>query len=173
MQWFRLRPTFEIVLDETRDEAIEKLRQEYSRSGRNESFLMFGEYGEMHLPIAEHRLWSPHLSFYVMDHEQQSRVHGRFAPRLEVWTLLWIIYLLMTFSAFFGLVLAYSQWTIGETMWGLGVAILGATIIASIYIVAHVGQQWSSDQMQTLRNQLDRTLELAGVRCHLDSPGAS
>ncbi len=164
MQWFRLRPTFEIVLGDARSEVIEKLAAECKRSRRAEAFVMFGEYGELHLPKTEHRLWSPHLSFYVVADDEASFIRGRFAPRLEVWTLLWIVYLLMAFSAFFGLVLAYSQWTLGQSFWGLGIPILGIVVIVAIYMVAHVGQQWSSDQMMTLKTQLDRTLELAGVQ---------
>lgn len=164
MQWFILRPTFEISIAETRSEVIEKLRTYAARHRGDVTFQMFGEYGELHLPSEEHRLWSPHLSFYVAEREPKSLIHGRFAPRLDVWTFVWIVYLAMAFTAFFGAVLAYSQWVVEESPWGIYVTILGCLTIAAIYCIAHVGQQWSSDQMQALRDQLDRRLLEAGVQ---------
>ncbi len=159
----KLRPTFEIPLADGRQQVIEKLRNEYQRIAPSDLFQMFGEYGELHLPSIEHRLWSPHLSFYVAERDRVSLIHGRFAPRLEVWTLVWIIHLAMAFTAFFGLALAYSQWFVGESLWGLAVAIMAALVIVTLYIVASIGQQWSADQMASLKDRLDELLERAGV----------
>jgi hypothetical protein len=172
-QWWRLRPTFEIPLDSSRSEAIEKLRGEYERTNNGASFLMFGEYGELHLPAEEHRLWSPHLSFYVTEHDEQVLVRGRYAPRLDVWTLIWIVYLLMAFSVFFGLIIAYCQWALHESMWGVWVAIVGLIAIVLCYVVAHIGQQLSVDQMESLRVQLEGILRSAGVRTREPSPMAN
>lgn len=159
----QLRPTFEIPLKDVRPEAIDKLAAEFARRGKGDNFLMHGEYGELHLPAAEHRLWSPHLSFYVSEREALGLIHGRFAPRLDVWTFVWVLYLAMAFSAFFGLALAYSQWMLGESQWGLWIAIVALLAIAALYIIANIGQQWSSDQMVALRNRLDEILHASGV----------
>ena len=70
----------------------------------------------------------------------------------------------MSFTAFFGLALAYSQWMLGESGWGLWVAALAVLAIMVLYIVANVGQQLSADQMSALRNRLDKTLQNAGVQ---------
>lgn len=158
MFWFKLRPTFTIEVPSSRQAAIEKLRDAYAQLNQTNSFTMFGEYGELHLPVAEHRLWSPHLSFYVAERGQASLIHGRFAPRLDVWTFVWIVYLAMSFSAFFGLALAYSQWMLDESMWGLAVAVLGIAVVITMTLVAAIGQQWSSDQMHALRNRLEGIL---------------
>lgn len=158
MQWFRLRPTFEIRLDVDRTEAMRRIQAHYDSLGPIHSMFLHGEYGEFHLPSAEHRLWSPHLSFYVHQEEERGLIRGRFAPRLEVWTFVWVVYLAMAFSAFFGLALAYSQWSLGGSAWGGWIAILAGVAISTLYAVAHIGQQLSSDQMQTLRDRLDNFL---------------
>lgn len=163
MSLFQLRPTFEISLLDQRLEAIAKLEKEFARIGKGDNFLMHGEYGELHLPAAEHRLWSPHLSFYVAERDHQGLIHGRFAPRLEVWTFVWVLYLAMSFTAFFGLAFAYSQWMLGEAGWGMWVAVVAIAAIMCLYAVANIGQQWSADQMADLRNRLDRILLEAGV----------
>ncbi len=164
MTLFQLRPTFEIPLSDNRSDAIAKLETQFALSSKDEHFLMHGEYGELHLPATEHRLWSPHLSFYVSERNEQCLIHGRFAPRLDVWTFVWVIYLAMSFTAFFGFALAYSQWMLGESGWGLWVASLALLAILTLYVVANIGQQLSVDQMSALRNRLEQTLQSAGVR---------
>ena len=163
MRWFRLRPTFEIAVVGDRNDVIDKIAQRYQAMMPAPLMFVAGEYGELHLPVAEHRVWSPHLSFYIQDREGLTFVQGRFAPRLEVWTFVWVIYLAMAFSAFFGLALGYSQWSLGGSAWGGWVAIGAGLVIATLYVVAHLGQQWSDDQMRLLREQLDEFLRLAEV----------
>jgi len=163
MQWFRLRPTFEIQLDVDRSEAMRRIQTHYDSLGPINSMFLHGEYGEFHLPSVEHRLWSPHLSFYVHQQDENGLIRGRFAPRLEVWTFVWVVYLAMTFSAFFGLALAYSQWTLGGSAWGCWIAVVALVVIATLYAIANVGQQLSSDQMNTLRDRLDVFLRDAQI----------
>ena len=164
MGWFELRPTFEIPIQESRDTVIAKLLKECQSIGEPTSFFMHGEYGELHLPPEEHRLWSPHLSFYVADRRSHPVILGRFAPRLEVWTFVWVLYLAMAFVAFFSLVLAYSQWAIGEASFWHWVGLVALVSILVLYIVAHLGQQWSADQMHLLRERLEAILDAADVR---------
>lgn len=169
MSWFRLRPTFDLPLDQPREVIISKLSELQAQHPNKQLFLMFGEYGELHLPPHEHRLWSPHLSFYLNEVDHKAVVHGRFAPRIDVWTVVWIAYLVFLFSAFFGLVLGISQWTLDETAWGLWVAVAAIFLWLSLVVVAHVGQQWSSDQMHHLRDQLEALLKQAITNCEQEN----
>jgi hypothetical protein len=73
---------------------------------------------------------------------------------MDVWTFIWIIYLAMSFIAFYGFALAYSQWMLGEPIWGIWVALSSLLSIFSLYLIAHVGQQLSADQMHALRERL-------------------
>jgi len=168
MALLQLRPTFEVPIAEDRLQVIAKLEAEYARAKAQPKaqpdFLLHGEYGKLRLASSEHRLWSPHLSFYVSERDGRALIRGRFAPRLEVWTFVWVIYLAMSFTAFFGLMLAYSQWMLGETDWGLWVAVAAVLAIVTLYVVANIGQQGSTDQMDALRARLDSILERANVR---------
>ncbi len=179
MWWFQLRPSFRYSIHGSRDEAIGRLQRVFERVGEPSIFFMHGEYGELHLPINEHRLWSPHLSFYLIESptpESQSLenpspengtpccdLRGLFAPRPDVWTFVWILYLVFTFTAFFALIFAYVQWMLAHSLSGLWVALFSCVIVLSIYVVANVGQQWSADQMRELKGRLDQTLEQAGI----------
>jgi hypothetical protein len=177
MTIFKLRPTFELRLREKREPAIERLKEACARVANPDAFRMFGEYGEFHLPTSEHRLWSPHLSFYVTEVELTGEigsdpvtlVRGRFAPRLDIWTTVWIVYLAMSITAFYGVTLAYSQWMIGESAWGWWVALGSILVIAALTITAAVGQQLSVDQMLHLRQQLEQTLSEAELTIEPES----
>jgi hypothetical protein len=59
--------------------------------------------------------------------------------------------------------LGFSQWQVGEAVWGFWVALAALLSLAAIYLVAHFGQQWSVDQMQQLRDELEAILRQAGV----------
>lgn len=156
----RLRPTFVIASQLSRSDTIAALQQAANAQGQSDLFRMHGEYGELHLPRDQHRVWSPHLSFYVNEDAKNedgetARILGRFAPRVDVWTSIWIFYLLMAFSAFFGFTLAYSQWALGNSAWGIWIGIVPLLLILTLHIIANVGQTWSADQMHTLREQLE------------------
>ncbi len=162
----RFRPTFEFPLAASRGEAMQRLQQEFLRVRDRERFAIYGEYGELHLPPSDHRVWSPHLSFYLLERDQQCFLLGRFAPRPDVWTVVWIVYLAMIFAAFFGAIIAYTQWSVGTTVWGLWVVIGSLLIIGGLYGVATIGQQWSSDQMQRLKDELMSHLANADIVSH-------
>lgn len=161
--WLVLRPVFEIDLSETREIAIERLTEAYKSFGQPKLFFVHGEYGELHLPVQQHRLWSPHLSYYVCQQNDKTILRGRFAPRMEIWTLVWIMYLAMAFTAFFCLVMEFSMRSIGEAWvwhWIAGAAIV---TIVLIYVTANVGQQWSSDQMHQLSERLEEILRQSNL----------
>ena len=164
MHWFRLRPTFDIPLTESHDSAVAKLGSAYAEMPKDKLLMVFGEYGEIHVPATEHRLWSPYLAFCVDQQGDQARIHGRFAPRLEIWTFVWICYMVFAFSAFFGLMLAFSQYMIGAPAWGNWIVLISLILWVGLIATAETGQRWSSDQMDRLRMQLEQLLDAAGMQ---------
>ncbi len=52
MQLFVLRPTFDFTLLESHETAVEKITAAYQRSSDKHLLRVFGEYGEIHLPLA-------------------------------------------------------------------------------------------------------------------------
>lgn len=161
---FKLRPELSIDLEDTPNGVIEKLDRVYKRPENDGLFRMYGDYGELHLPAREHRLWSPQLAFSIDEFDSGSKIRGRFSPRTDIWAVVWILYLLMLFTAFYGAALAWSQWTANSPMWGLWVLGGSLTVYASIWVTALTGQHWSADQMEFLRQQLNDVLDKAGVR---------
>ena len=165
MKWIEFQPTFKIAIEDSPEAAIEKLREEYNRRGSQQGFVMNGEYGELHLPRSEHRIWSPYLSFYLYESQGVHSIYGRFSPRMHILTFVWFIYFVMAVITFFSCALASSQLFLGQPMWGIWVAIAALSVIAILYVVAHIGQQYSADQMKFLRSQLEEILQSAEIRC--------
>ncbi|MBL8890303.1 MAG: hypothetical protein JNL67_10010 [Planctomycetaceae bacterium] len=88
---------------------------------------------------------------------------GRFAPRQNVWMLVWIVYLAMAFLIFFALVYASVQYWMNTTPWAISVGLAGIVCILGLHMVSMVGQSWSSDQMHELRARLDELLLETGL----------
>jgi hypothetical protein len=164
MHWFRLRPTFDIPLLESHETAVAKLGNAYAEHPKGKLLMVYGEYGEIHLPATEHRLWSPYLAFCVDRQGEHSKIHGRFAPRIEIWTLVWICYMVCAFSAFFGFMLAFSQYMIGASAWGNWIGMIALALWIALIATAETGQRWSTDQMHGLRAQLEQFLDAARMQ---------
>lgn len=163
MNSWRLRPTFKIKLKDSRNEVIGRLLLEYQSMTEDPLMFFHGEYGEFHLPQHCHRLWSPHLSFSVNEENGSGVIFCRFAPRQEIWTAVWVAYLASGVSCFYGLVIGYSEWMLARPSSGFWIALLSLMCILSIYITADIGQQWSNDQMQELKEKFEGFLARAGV----------
>ncbi|MBM3963555.1 MAG: hypothetical protein FJ308_00585 [Planctomycetes bacterium] len=104
VQWvqFAIRPTFTLDIPYPRHEAISSFASTLQQMNDETLYLSHGDYAEFHLEPHLHRLWSPHLSVYFLDDHapNHSVLFGRFAPRPNVWTLVWIFYLLFFAPSF-------------------------------------------------------------------------
>lgn len=158
MFWKQLRPTYEIRLTATPASARAGLSAAGDVLKKGFHFRMSGEYGDLHLVAEENRLWSPHLSFFVTNDGTGSKIYARFAPRWQVWSLLWAVYLAMLCIIFFGAIFAYCQWMLERPTWGLAAAFSACLVIASVHTMATVGQWHCRDQMAQLREHLDQLL---------------
>lgn len=167
MSWFKLRPTFELSLGESQQEAVEKLKAAYAARPKDGRIMLYGDYGEVHIPPKEHRFWTPYLAFSIDNRDgQRSTLHARFAPRIEIWTVVWIFYMVFAFSAFFGFILGFSQFMIGHAAWGNWIGLVSLLMWAGLIATAETGQRWSTDQMHTLREQLDELLNNARIQLY-------
>ncbi|MCY2974160.1 MAG: hypothetical protein NTW52_05775 [Planctomycetota bacterium] len=155
-----LRPTFEIHLPLDRDEADRRIRLILKQDFWKPISSSFERYTELHVPKDEIRFWSPNLSLLV-DHDGGcgTRIYARFAPRQDVWTFVWVIYMALTFTAFFAMVYVYAVSLMKQSTWMSVVPILAIIGIAMLHFASRIGQQLSADQMVTLRDNCDLLLD--------------
>jgi uncharacterized membrane protein len=146
-----MRPTFTTVIPLSQEYVSRKLSEELTRPERRATSLVFDGYFELHVPDSEIRYWSPHLSLTLDGDTRQTVVVGRFAPRQNVWTLVWILYLFLAFTLFFSLIYAYAHWILRSSTWVTLLVPLSVVGILMLYVISQIGQSWSSDQMTSLR----------------------
>ncbi len=156
-----MRPTFSIELDVTADHAMQRIEAELASPEHAGGSVSIGHCAELYIPSSERRLWSPHLSIQLDEADQGSVLNGRFSPRPEIWTFLIFVYITMTTTAFFGAALAYAQWVVGATLWGLAVTVLSMLVIILLHAASLVGQRLSRHQMEQLKTRMDTILDQA------------
>jgi hypothetical protein len=89
---------------------------------------------------------------------------GRFAPRQNVWMLVWIVYLAMACVVFFAVLGAVVQQWLNQWPWAWAIAGAAVLIIVGLHLISQIGQRWSTDQMVELRSRLDNLLRESGVQ---------
>lgn len=177
-QW-AIEPTFQLELLAPMEAAVPRFQDAILQRENDSLYLTYGEYAEFHLEPELHRLWSPHLTVYFTPGTSEGRclLRGRFAPRPNLWTLIWIFYLAFFCAIFFAGIFAGSQWLVGEFPWGLAIVAATVALYAGLFTASQIGQSLCSDQMDLLRSRLDDTLRDAGLETvkppetDLDLPG--
>ncbi|MCU0712018.1 MAG: hypothetical protein MUC43_08165 [Pirellula sp.] len=111
---------------------------------------------QMVVPVSKH-----HLSISMDDHGGETRIYGRFAPRQQVWTLVWVLYLAFVFSALFALLFALSSMHAKDNEWRWIWMLCPASVlgIVLLYVVSYVGQSWSRDQIDSLKSQWNELID--------------
>ena len=154
----RLRPKFNLELPIPADEAVLRIRQGLGNPELRESTMAAGRHTEFRVDQAERRIWSPRLEVRIDDAPGGASLHGRFAPRPDVWTGFMFVYFLAWFAVVFGATLGYVQQVSDETPWGYWAVPSGLLIIVGIHAASYVGQRLAEDQMRELRGRLDSVL---------------
>lgn len=156
-----MRPTFEMELPYSKDEVMRRVGAELTKPDREHKSLLFAQYAELHVPDTAIRYWSPHLALSFDEEGEHTRVRGRFAPRNEVWTLIWVIYLLLAFLAFFALMFEGASWMLGQSTWFGIAAIIAIVGIGAVYLLSQIGQMLSADQMVALKSDWQQVVDHA------------
>lgn len=164
LQW-ALEPTFQIEIPSDKSAAVLRFQEAMERRADARLYIAHGEYAEFHLEPEMHRLWSPHLSIYFIEGKEPDGccLVGRFAPRPNLWTLIWIFYLTFFCAIFFASIFASAQWLIGEFPWGGAIVVATAVLYAGLWIASQIGQSLCGDQMDLLRERLQKVLVDAGL----------
>ena len=161
MKSLKMQPTFTLEMPLSKTDSIARFREAIDAAGLENHADSAGTCIDFKIDPAEQRFWSPHLSVQISDTDTGSQLFGRFSPRPEVWTMFMAIYAVVTIAIFAALIYGYVQWFLGESPWALAIVPAGVLIIGGLHLASLIGQSLSSDQMDLLRERLDRVILIA------------
>ena len=158
LEGVRMRPKFVLELPVPADDAVRRLREGLDTPDLSASTIAAGHHTEFRVDEADRKIWSPRLEVRIEDDAGVSSLHGRFAPRPDVWTGFMFVYFLAWFAVVFGATLGYVQRVSDERAWGYWAVPTGLLIILGIHAASFVGRRFAEDQMRDLRGKLDSVL---------------
>lgn len=157
---YRVRPRFKIETPYS----IEAISQKVSDGLSDENAPCKGRvnkgYISLYLPQKEQHYWSPQLAITLEESDNGCLLRGLYGPRPAVWTMFVFFYSLLGFATLVIAVVGFSKLSLDKTapiLWVLPALIL---MIASLYLVAYLGQKASHDQMLTLHQFLEKSTGL-------------
>ncbi|MCC7390100.1 MAG: hypothetical protein IT431_15175 [Phycisphaerales bacterium] len=167
-----IRPTFDLELSMTVEQAVAALRSEFEADGEH-PFQSRGQHVVVTVPARVRRFWSPYLSMEAEASGAGARLHGRFSPKPAIWTGFMLSYIALTTAGCFGLMFAVSLAIIGKSPAGAAVlALLFLLAAAGMYAASQIGQRMARDQMNDLLAKVMGALGLPADRGQASPAGA-
>lgn len=153
----RMRPRFRMTVELTPDEVVEELRA--CVDAKNCPFVTrFHQHQvEITIPESDQHFWSPYLNLLIDPDDSGALIDGRFGPNVSVWTMFVAAYAILSLIGSVGLIMGFSQLSLGESPGGLWVAAICLVLIAAVYGLALVGQNLAKPQMNRIREFVETT----------------
>ena len=150
----RMRPRFEMTVAQPRDEAFDRMKARLEAGPAPYHVALLN--GQIEVSPRQDKLhfWSPYLKVRLQEEGQETTLRGRFGPNVNLWTLLVAIYSICGLVGGTGLLVALSQWQLGQSLSGLILAAICAAIAAAVWVAAQIGQRFAQDQMRGIHGFL-------------------
>lgn len=152
-----MRPTFEVELDLSPEEAIGRVRRGLEVGEGTPRCMSRGRCAELYVPEEERKVWSPYLSVQAEDapEGEGTVLRGRFSPSPETWTLVMFTYGVAWFAIVFGGTFGYVQWASNERAWAMWAVWVGLAVVVAVHVGSAIGQRLGSGQMEELKGRLE------------------
>ncbi len=146
----RLRPRFSIRVDATPDAIMQRLTTALQEDGTMIRGEPLSHQYELFMRAEHRHFWSPFLNILLFEEGDETLITGQFGPNVNVWTLFLAGYAVLGLTGSVGLVVGWSQYTIGQEATGLAltVACLGLSFV--LYVAGKIGERLAGPQIETL-----------------------
>ncbi len=152
----RMRPRFRRRVTLSPDEVMERF-EECLNSADCPYVTQFHEHQvEITVPDKDQHFWSPYLNLLVEPDDSGAELDGRFGPNISVWTMFVAAYAVLGISGGVGLMMGFSQMSLGQPTTGFGVALGCLVAIAAVYGIAMIGQRLAGPQMDEIRSFVEQ-----------------
>jgi hypothetical protein len=158
----RLRPTFEISVELSAREVVDRVKERLgSVRGSIVATFIAGNVEVVPDPSLVH-FWSPQLTLRLDEADGTTLIHGRFAPHPHVWTLYVAIHALGAFGTIGAAMFGLSQYLAGQSPWALWALPISPVLAALVWALGFVGQGLGNEQMYALRRFVEESLGIHG-----------
>ena len=156
----RMRPRFELGVSLNRDAAYERIKQRLDEEVVPWHVALLNEQIEISPHNRDLHFWSPYLKVRLEEDEAgHTTLRGVFGPNINLWTFLLAIYAVCGLLGVTGLLVAYSQWFLDQTMTGLALTAVCALISALVWGASQLGQRFAQEQMQGIHDFIVNTYD--------------
>ncbi|MCA9705402.1 MAG: hypothetical protein KDK70_06120 [Myxococcales bacterium] len=154
----RIRPRFEVFVDTSAQEVLQRVEDRIEGSGAIRGWVSV-PYAELRVPTRDRFLWSPRLAIYAEDTPGGTNLSCRFQPEPDVWTAYMAIWAVVGAATLGTTMVGLSQWVVTgmPSLLLLGLP-AGALLGLSLRRLALAGQRWGAAQMWLLERELDAAL---------------
>jgi hypothetical protein len=170
----RMRPTFAVDADCTREELMTAFRRHLVLDAEDVEGEFSTRHGVLRIPDTKSRLWTPCLDLTVEDREaedfetktpelqaKQAKLWGTFSPRPEIWTGFVFSIGTLVILSIFSFVYGIAQLALGHAPIALLMPVVALVVGVLLYLSALVGQGLSISEMYRLRAFVDDCLREA------------
>jgi hypothetical protein len=159
MDKVQIRPRYTFSVPIRKEEALTKLREALEK----ETSGLKGKFVKPLVVISvneeDQHFWSPELSLDIEEKEGETEIRCTLGPRSSLWTMFATFYGFSVLIGVAGLVLGFSQLTLGMKAYGFWLVPVSIILIASAYGIALTGQKLAYEQMLHLRSFIKKTLK--------------
>jgi hypothetical protein len=156
----RLRPRFKIEIPMAPEQAVHNLREVYSKNPSTCILDFVSNHITLKIPAAQQRYWSPQMQLELEPTPTGTLIRGLIGPKPGIWTMFVFFYSGIGFLTMLGAMFGLSQMMLKMSPWALWSVPVGLFIIFCLYLISHIGQQLSKDQIGFLHDYLDSAINV-------------
>ncbi len=159
MNKVQIRPRYTFSTQLKKEEVIEKLKEalEKDASGLNGKFVK--PLVVISTNETDQHFWSPELTLDIEEKGSETEIRCTLGPRSSLWTMFATFYGFSVLIGVAGLILGFSQLTLGMNTYGFWLVPVSIILLISAYGIALAGQKLAYEQMLELRSFIKRTLK--------------
>lgn len=157
---YQIRPRFRVGTSLTPDEIGDRLAKSISKNEESVGGTVIPGHATLTLPEREQHYWSPQLTLSFEKSNGESLLRGMYSPRPAVWTMFVLFYSIIGFATLVISIVGYSRWSLDQSagiLWAVPVLMI---VFFSLYLVSYTGQKAGREQMITLHNFVEKTLDV-------------
>lgn len=159
MKRVQIRPRYTFSVPLEKAEVLTRLRKALSKEPPGLEGKFVKPLVVVSIDENERHFWSPELSLDIEEKKDETEIRCTLGPRSSLWTMFATFYGFSVLAGVAGLILGFSQLTLGMNAWGFWLVPASVILIASAYGIAIAGQRLAYEQTLKLRSFIKKTLK--------------